>query len=126
MSVNALTENYSWNSQHDGPTGLERGTQSASSIIINLPGLYEINLGIIFPNALFSLAGKAQPQIRIVINGQIKAILDENQLTTQVNRFGNLNQIDENIKIFDGSEDRRGIGPDSARGLNMDMPKQLG
>ena len=36
-----------------------------------------------------------------------------------------MNQIDENIKIYDGSEERYKTGLDSTRAINLDMPKQI-
>ena len=127
MSVNACEENYSWINQPSDRIGLDRGTQPTSSILINLPGLYEVNFGLIFPTAWFTSNGKAQPQIRLLVNGQILVVLDENQHipSPQINKFLNIHQIDENIKIFDGSEERYKTGLDSTRAINLDMPKQL-
>jgi len=61
MIVNACSENYSWIQQSEAPIGLGRGIETNSSILVNLPGLYEVNLAIIFPDTWYSSNNKAQP-----------------------------------------------------------------
>ena len=66
MTVNACQENYSWLNDQVTRDG---GHQTNSNIVINLPGLYQVVFGLIFPATWFSSSGKNQPQVRLVVNG---------------------------------------------------------